>query len=424
MSKLCVTGGIALEGTVEIAGSKNSSLPLLAACLLIPEAVTLVNVPHVYDVQTTLQLLVNMGVSLRQDADDTHTITIDTKNIAEPFVPYDLVKTMRASILALGPLLARFGRARVSLPGGCAIGLRPVDLHIQGLQALGADIAIDQGYIDAVALRGLQGTEFVFEKVTVNGTQNIMMAAVCARGTTTLHHCACEPEVVELAQFLNCCGARITGMGTGTIVIEGVDALHGCAYSVQPDRIETGTYLIAAAITKGSVRLEKTNPSLLQSSLDKLREGGLPITVGEDWIMLERPSAVAKAVDISTAIYPGIPTDMQAQWMVYNAVASGSSVVIENIFENRFMHVQELQRLGADLHLVGNTVYCQGSSFLEGAPVMATDLRASASLVLAGLVAQGMTVIDRIYHIDRGYESLEKKLRQLGARIERITAVE
>lgn len=416
MEKLIVQGGKPLHGEVRISGAKNSVLPILAASLLAAKPVYIGNVPHLHDVTTMMELLGTLGVKLT--INEQLVIEIDSSSLTSVAAPYELVRTMRASILVLGPLLARYGEAQVSLPGGCAIGQRPVDLHIAGLKALGAEIEIKDGNIIAKS-SGLRGAEITFEVVTVTGTENIMMAACLATGTTVLHNAAKEPEVADLANFLNTLGAKITGIGTDTLTIIGVKELGGGKYRVLPDRIETGTYLIAAAITGGKIKVKNTDAKLLEIVLDKLKEAGADIEIGEDWISLDMHGRRPQAVDISTSPFPGFPTDMQAQFTVLNTVATGNSVVSETVFENRFMHVQELKRMGADIHITGNQVMCNGVANLAAAPVMATDLRASASLVLAGLVASGKTVVDRIYHIDRGYECIEEKLLSLGADITR-----
>ena len=417
MDRLEITGGERLSGEIRISGAKNATLPILAAALLAEGPVLLENVPHLNDVTTTVKLLRRMGVEIIFH-DGTH-LEIDAANISEFLAPYELVKTMRASILVLGPLLSRFGRADVSLPGGCAIGARPVNLHVAGLQAMGAKIAIDNGYIRARAER-LHGARLILDTVTVTGTENLMMAAVLAKGETLIENAAREPEVVDLADFLCLMGAQIEGAGTDSISIQGVDSLQGTSYSVMPDRIESGTYLVAAAITGGRVRIKRTRPGHLDAVLMKLEEAGADIQRGLDWIELDMGGRRPAAVDIRTAPYPAFPTDMQAQFCALNAVADGTGTVIETVFENRFMHAQELQRMGAELSVEGNTAIIRGVERLAGAPVMATDLRASASLVLAGLVADGVTVVDRIYHIDRGYECIEEKLCQLGAKIRRL----
>jgi UDP-N-acetylglucosamine 1-carboxyvinyltransferase len=416
MQKLSIHGGVPLSGEVRVAGAKNAALPVLAAALLTSEPVRVSNVPELNDVGTMIRLLERMGVAARRSA---HAVELDASAVSQPFAPYELVKTMRASILALGPLTARFGEARVSLPGGCAIGERPVDLHIKGLAAMGATIAIEAGYIHATASR-LHGARVFMETVTVTGTENLMMAACLARGETVLENAAREPEVVDLARCLIAMGARIKGHGTDVITIEGVERLHGVEHAVMPDRIEAGTFLAAAAATRGDVTLAKAPVASLDAVLGKLREAGARIDVGADSIRL-RMGARPKSVSIRTAPYPGFPTDMQAQFIALNAVAEGTAFVTETIFENRFMHVQELRRLGAAIDIEGNTALVHGVERLTGAAVMATDLRASASLVIAGLVAEGETVIDRIYHLDRGYERIEARLGQLGARIARVS---
>ncbi len=417
MDKLLITGGTPLHGEIRISGAKNAALPIIVATLLADEPVSIGNIPHLNDITTTMELLGRMGVSLT--INERMSIEVDPSTIEHFVAPYELVKTMRASILVLGPLLARFGQAEVSLPGGCAIGSRPVNLHIHGLQAMGADITVENGYIKARANR-LKGAKIVLDVVTVTGTENLMMAATLAEGTTVIENAAKEPEVTDLANFLIAMGAQIEGAGTDTLVIHGVERLHGCSYAVLPDRIETGTYLVAAAVTGGKVRLKDTNPNLLDAVLLKLEEAGAVIDSGDDWIELDMQGRRPKAVDVSTAPYPAFATDMQAQFSVLDAIAEGQGVITETVFENRFMHILELQRMGADITLKGNTAFCKGVESLTGAPVMATDLRASASLVLAGLVARGETVVERIYHIDRGYECIEEKLQQLGARIRRV----
>lgn len=419
MDKLIITGGAALEGEIAISGAKNATLPILAATLLADGPMVIGNVPHLHDVTTTMELLGRMGVELT--VDERMRIEADPRPIRDFYAPYELVKTMRASILVLGPLLARYGEAVVSLPGGCAIGSRPVNLHIDGLRKMGADITVDGGYIRARCER-LQGTQLVMDIVTVTGTENLMMAAALAEGTTLIENAAREPEVVDLAECLNAMGAKVSGAGTDTITVEGVERLEGTRYDVLPDRIETGTYLVAAAMTGGHVKLKDTRPDLLDAVLRKLQTAGADVTCGEDWIELNMNGARAQAVDIHTAPYPAFPTDMQAQFTALNSVAEGVGMITETVFENRFMHVQEMQRMGADIRLEGNTVISKGVKRLTAAPVMATDLRASASLVLAGLVADGETVVDRIYHIDRGYENIEEKLQQLGAKIRRVPA--
>lgn len=417
MDKLEITGGRALAGDVTVSGAKNSALPILCGTLLADSPVVLSNVPHLNDVTTTVKLLTRLGADVVLH--DGVRIEIDPRGTSNFVAPYELVKTMRASILVLGPLVGRYGRADVSLPGGCAIGARPVDLHVSGLRALGAEIEIENGYIRARASR-LRGGRLLLDTVTVTGTENLLMAAVCASGETVIENAAREPEVVDLADFLIAMGAVIEGAGTATIHVQGVETLSGCAYTVMPDRIETGTYLVAAAITGGRVRVRRTRPEHLDAVLQKLAETGARIETGADWIELDMRGERARAVDIRTAPYPAFPTDMQAQFCALNAVAVGSAAIIETIFENRFQHALELQRLGANLKIEGNTVLSRGVDRLTGAEVMATDLRASASLVLAGLAAEGRTVVDRIYHIDRGYECLEEKLSQLGAEIRRL----
>ena len=417
MDKLIITGGGPLNGEIRISGAKNAALPIMAATLLADEPVMVRNIPHLHDITTTMGLLGRMGVQLV--VDETMGVEVDATTIKECIAPYELVKTMRASILVLGPLVSRYGEAIVSLPGGCAIGSRPVNLHITGLEAMGADIRVEGGYIHAKAKR-LKGARIFFDIVTVTGTENIMMAAALADGITTLENAAREPEVVDLANCLNAMGARVRGAGTDTITIEGVERLHGADYSILPDRIETGTYLVGAALTGGRIKVKDTRPDTLLAVLAKLREAGADIETGPDWITLDMHGKRPRAVDVHTAPHPAFPTDMQAQFCALNAVAEGSSTISETVFENRFMHVQELQRLGADIRLEGNVAIISGVERLTGAPVMATDLRASASLVLAGLVAEGDTTVDRIYHIDRGYECIEEKLQQLGARIRRV----
>ena len=417
MDKLIVTGGTPLRGEISISGAKNAALPVLVASLLTNETVSIGNVPHLQDITTTMELLGRMGVRLV--VGDKMVIEADSSQNTSVRAPYELVKTMRASILVLGPLLARFGEAEVSLPGGCAIGSRPVNLHIKGLQAMGAEINLEGGYIRARAKR-LKGARIFMDLVSVTGTENIMMAATLADGTTIIENAAREPEVVDLAKCLMAMGAKIRGAGTDEITIEGVEQLHGAVHDVIPDRIETGTYLVAAAMTGGSVRLRNARPDLLQAVLEKLREAGAVIETGPNWISLDMQGRRPKGVTVRTAPYPAFPTDMQAQFIALNAIAEGSGTVTETIFENRFMHVYELQRMGASIDMEGNTAIVRGVKSLKGAPVMATDLRASASLALAGLVAEGETIVDRIYHIDRGYECIEEKLAQLGARIRRV----
>lgn len=420
MDKLIITGGRRLDGEIRISGSKNSSLPILAATLLADSPVTVGNLPHLQDVTTLIELLGRMGVELV--IDDHLNVEVNASTIQDFQAPYELVKTMRASILVLGPLLAHFGRAIVSLPGGCAIGSRPVDLHLRGLQAMGADIDVVNGYIHAKVKKRLHGARLVLDTVTVTGTENLMMAAALADGVTVIENAAREPEVVDLADCLIKMGARISGAGTDTVTIEGVESLHGTTHNVIPDRIETGTYLIAAAATAGRIKVKDTAPHLLDAVLQKLGEAGAKIELGEDWISLDMEGRRPKAVSMRTAPYPAMPTDMQAQFTALNTVAEGTGTITETVFENRFMHVQEMNRMGANIEVQGNTAICRGVDHLTAAPVMATDLRASASLVIAGLVAQGDTRVDRIYHIDRGYECIEEKLQLLGASIRRVPA--
>ena len=417
MAKILISGGTPLNGEVGISGAKNAVLPILAGCLLADEPVSIGNVPHLNDVTTFIELLGQMGVQLVLD--DRMKMHVDPRTTSTCIAPYDLVRTMRASILVLGPLVARFGQAEVSLPGGCAIGSRPVDQHIRGLQALGAEITVENGYIKARAKR-LKGTRILMDMVTVTGTENIMMAATLAQGTTVIENAAQEPEVVDLANCLIAMGAQIEGAGTSTMVIHGVERLHGAEYEVLPDRIETGTFLVGAAMTGGKVRTRHARADTLDAVLSKLEDAGAHISTGPDWIELDMQGRRPKAVNISTAPYPAFPTDMQAQFTALNCVAEGTGVITETVFENRFMHAHELQRLGADIHLEGNTAVVKGVSEMSGAPIMATDLRASACLVLAGLVAKGDTVVDRVYHIDRGYENIEEKLGVLGAKIRRL----
>jgi UDP-N-acetylglucosamine 1-carboxyvinyltransferase len=417
MDKLLVGGGRRLEGEVRASGAKNAALPILAATLLADEPVGVSNVPHLQDVTTMIGLLGRMGVGVT--VDERMRIEVDPRSISDFVAPYELVRTMRASIVVLGPLVARYGRADVSLPGGCAIGARPVNLHIAGLRAMGADIQIEDGYIRARADR-LHGARIVLETVTVTGTENLLMAATLAAGETVIENAAREPEVVDLADCLIAMGARIRGAGTDRIVVEGVERLGGADHAVLPDRIETGTFLVAGAITRGHVRLRQARPGHLDAVLAKLEEAGARISSGPDWVELDMEGRRPRAVNLRTAPYPAFPTDMQAQFVALNAVAEGTGTIVETIFENRFMHVQEMQRMGADIRLEGNTAIIHGVERLQAAPVMATDLRASASLVLAALAAEGDTLIDRIYHIDRGYECIEEKLSQLGAAIRRV----
>lgn len=419
MDKLRIQGGTPICGEVKISGAKNSALPILAATLLTRSRMCIGNLPHLHDITTMLELLGCMGAQVSVDED--MRVEVDTTKVHSHIAPYDLVRTMRASILVLGPLLACYGKAEVSLPGGCAIGSRPVDLHIQGMQALGAEVEVADGYIKATVPNGrLTGGRIIFDTVTVTGTENVMMAAALAKGITVIDNAAREPEIVDLANFLNAMGAKIKGAGSDSIEIEGVEELTGCSYDVMPDRIETGTYLVAAAITGGKVKTRHTDPKILEVVLKKLEEAGATIRTGEDWIELDMQGKRPKAVNVKTAPHPAFPTDMQAQFVVLNAIAQGSAQVIETIFENRFMHAQELIRMGADIRIEGNTAFIKGKERLHGAPVMATDLRASASLVLAALVADGETDVNRIYHIDRGYECIEEKFQCLGANIRRV----
>ncbi|MCH8080298.1 MAG: UDP-N-acetylglucosamine 1-carboxyvinyltransferase [Proteobacteria bacterium] len=417
MDKLIIKGGRPLEGEISISGAKNAALPILAATLLADDPVNISNVPHLHDVTTTIGLLARMGSELT--IDERMNLEVDSTNIKEFSAPYELVKTMRSSILVLGPLLAKYGKADVSLPGGCAIGSRPVNIHLQGLQSMGANIRVEGGYIRATAKR-LKGVHLTMDIVTVTGTENLMMAATLAEGKTVLENAAREPEVSDLANCLISMGAKIKGAGTDRIEIEGVETLSGTDYRIMPDRIETGTYLVAAAMTGGKIKLKDTKPEILDAVLTKLTEAGASIETDENTISLDMKGQRPRAVDIHTVPFPGFPTDMQAQFTAMNCIATGSGAITESVFENRFMHVQELQRMGANLKLEGNTAISTGVNGLTGAPVMATDLRASASLVLAGLVAKGDTVVDRIYHIDRGYETIEEKLTQLGAHIRRV----
>lgn len=419
MDKLLITGGKKLTGELTVSGAKNAALPILAATLLSDTPVTIGNIPHLHDITTTMELLGCMGVQL--SVDEKLNIEVNSNTITKLEAPYELVRTMRSSILVLGPLLARFGQADVSLPGGCAIGARPVDIHLAGLEKMGAEVKVENGYIHAKATR-LQGCRLILEQVTVTGTENLLMAATLAEGTTIIENAAREPEVNDLAHFLNKMGAKISGIGTDVLTIEGVERLgiKDLHYSVLPDRIEAGTYLVAAAITCGKIKLKKIQPILLDAVLAKLEEAGAEITTGEDWIKLDMHGKRPKAVSIRTAPFPAFPTDMQAQFTAMNCIAEGVSTITETVFENRFMHVQEMQRMGANIKLESNTAICTGVEKLTAAPVMATDLRASASLVLAGLVGEGETLVDRIYHIDRGYDHIEEKLSQLGAIIRRI----
>ena len=419
MDKLIISGGHRLDGEIRISGAKNAALPILAATLLASAPVTVCNLPHLHDITTMIELFGRMGI--QPVIDEKLSVEIDPRTIQTLVAPYDLVKTMRASILVLGPMVAHFGEAEVALPGGCAIGSRPVDLHIRGLEALGAEITVEDGYIKAKAPEGgLRGGNFFFDIVSVTGTENIMMAATLAKGRTVLENSAREPEIVDLANCLIAMGAKITGAGTDTIIIDGVEKLGGAIYKVMPDRIETGTYLVAAAVTGGRVKLKDTDPTILEAVLSKLQEAGAEITTGEDWIELNMHGKRPKAVSVRTAPYPAFPTDMQAQFIALNALAEGTGTVIETIFENRFMHALEMQRMGAKIQIEGNTAIVTGIPQLKAAPVMATDLRASASLVIAALMAEGDTLIDRIYHIDRGYECIEEKMQLLGAKIRRV----
>ncbi len=420
MEKFIITGcQQSLTGVVKVSGSKNAALPILAATLLTAKPVNIGNVPYLKDVSTILDLLKRLGAQV-EISKNLQQVMINAQAVNNTQAPYELVKTMRASIVVLGPLLARFGKAEVSLPGGCAIGTRPVDIHLDGMRALGAEIEIKNGFIHAQVAGRLRGTELNLEKVTVTGTENLMMAATLAEGRTIIHNAACEPEVVDLANFLNTIGAKIQGAGTSTLVIDGVESLEGGSHYVMPDRIESGTYLVAAAMTRGKIRLESAHPETLIATLEKLGEAGAKIDSGANWVTLDMQGQQPIAVDIDTAPYPFFATDMQAQFMAMNTVAKGRSTVTENVFENRFMHVNELQRMGARIQVQGKQAICEGLEYLTGAPVMATDLRASAGLVLAGLMATGETIIDRIYHIDRGYDSIEQKLRALGAQIQRV----
>lgn len=419
MDKLIVSGGHRLDGEIRISGAKNAALPILAATLLASEPVTVCNLPHLHDITTMIELFGRMGIE--PVIDEKLSVEIDPRTIKTLIAPYDLVKTMRASILVLGPMVAHFGQAEVALPGGCAIGSRPVDLHIRGLEALGAEITVEDGYIKAKAPEGgLRGGHFFFDIVSVTGTENILMAATLAKGRTVLENAAREPEIIDLADCLIAMGAKIQGAGTDTITIDGVEKLGGARYNVMPDRIETGTYLVAAAVTGGRVKLKDTDPTILEAVLAKLQEAGAEITTGKDWIELNMHGKRPKAVNVRTAPYPAFPTDMQAQFIALNALAEGTGTVIETIFENRFMHALEMQRMGAKIQIEGNTAIVTGIPELKAAPVMATDLRASASLVIAGLMAKGDTLIDRIYHIDRGYECIEEKMQLLGAKIRRV----
>ncbi len=418
MDKLIITGGVRLDGEIRVSGAKNSALPILAATLLADTPVTVCNLPHLHDITTMFELFGCMGIDLL--VDEKMNVEVHASTIKQLRAPYELVKTMRASILVLGPILARYGRAEVSLPGGCAIGSRPVDLHIRGLQKMGADVIVEDGYIKATVNGRLKGAKISMDTVTVTGTENILMAAALAEGETIIENAAREPEVVDLAECLITMGAKISGHGSDTIRIQGVKKLKGCSYTVLPDRIEAGTYLIATAATQGRIRLKDVQPDIMDAILVKLREAGATVEWGKDWIELNMHGQKPKAVDLKTAPFPAMPTDIQAQFTALNAIAEGTGHVTETIFENRFMHIEEMKRMGADVTIEGNTVIVRGVNKLKAAPVMATDLRASASLVIAGLVADGNTEIERIYHIDRGYECIEEKLRQLGANIQRI----
>ena len=417
MDKFLIRGGNVLNGTVKISGAKNAALPLLAAMILAETPITLTNVPHLKDVNTLVKLIAGLGITMKYEGD---TVVADTSTLDNYFAPYELVKTMRASILVLGPLLARYGEAKVSLPGGCAIGSRPVDQHLKALEALGAEIEVEAGYVLAKVDGRLKGGEVVFDMVTVGGTENILMAAVLAEGTTTIRNAAREPEITDLANLLNKMGAKISGIDTDTLIVEGVESLQGCEYAVVADRIETGSYLAAAAITGGKIKTTHTDPNLMEAVLEKFEEMGAEVTRGEDWIELDMQGKRPKAVSFRTLPHPEFPTDMQAQIMAVNVLGLGFATISETIFENRFMHVPELCRMGANIQVEGNDATVTGVEKLQGAPVMATDLRASFSLVIAALAAEGETVVDRIYHIDRGYEDVEAKLQSLGADIQRI----
>ena len=420
MDKLLIKGGVCLQGEIRIAGAKNSALPILASTLLTHETVQICNLPHLFDITTMIELLGCMGVE--PVIDEKLNVEVNSSTIKHFSAPYELVKTMRASILVLGPLLARYGEAEVALPGGCAIGSRPVNLHISALQAMGADIVVEDGYIKASVDGRLKGAHIFMDIVTVTGTENVMMAATLADGVTIIENAAREPEVVDLANCLVKMGAIISGQGSDTLTITGVQELFGCSYSVMPDRIETGTYLIAAAATRGHIKVKDTRPDILEAVLSKLEQAGADIKVGENWIELNMHGKRPKSVSLRTAPYPAFPTDMQAQFTALNAIADGTGSITETVFENRFMHVHEMNRMGADIVVEGNTVIVKGVDTLKGAPVMATDLRASASLIIAGLVSDNETVVDRIYHIDRGYECIEEKLQLLGAKIRRVPA--
>ncbi|MGB3725586.1 MAG: UDP-N-acetylglucosamine 1-carboxyvinyltransferase [Glaciecola sp.] len=419
MDKLSIQKSPPLHGTVRISGAKNAALPVLISSLLASSECTFTNVPNLRDINTTLLLLKDFGASINQVNSDT--VEIDASKLDSVTASYELVRTMRASILVLGPLLAKYGRANVSLPGGCAIGARPVNLHLDGLEKMGAKVDVEEGYVRASVIGRLQGARIFMDIVSVGATENLMMAAALAEGETILENAAREPEIVDLANCINAMGGNVSGAGTDKITIQGVETLHGCTYDILPDRIETGTFLVAAAVSKGSIRCEKAAPDTLDAVISKLRQAGATIETGNDWISLDMQGKSPKAVNLKTMPHPGFPTDMQAQFVTLNAVAEGAGVISETIFENRFMHVPELQRMGAKIELEGNNAVTQGSSVLNGAQVMATDLRASASLVIAGLVADGETIVDRIYHLDRGYEAIEAKLGALGANIKRIS---
>jgi len=418
LDKLEIHGGVPLRGEIRIAGAKNSALPIMASTLLTKDTVKVGNLPHLYDITTMLELLGCMGVE--SIVGEKLGVEISSGTIRHFNAPYELVKTMRASILVLGPMLAHYGEAQVALPGGCAIGSRPVNLHLAALKKMGADITVEDGYIKARTNGRLKGAHIFMDLVTVTGTENLMMAACLADGVTIIENAAREPEVVDLAHCLRAMGADIAGEGTDTIKINGVKTLHGCEYNVMPDRIETGTYLIAVAATRGKIKVKDTRPSILEAVLSKLEEAGAQIDIGEDWIALDMKGQRPRAVSLTTAPYPAFPTDMQAQFTALNAVAEGTGTITETVFENRFMHVHEMNRMGADLKVEGNTVLVNGKEILKGAPVMATDLRASASLIIAGLMSESQTTVDRIYHIDRGYECIEEKLQLLGAKIKRL----
>ncbi len=426
MQKIVVEGGVPLSGEVQISGAKNAVLPILCATLLADEPMAISNVPHLHDVVTTAKLLAGLGAEITIDQGtigkgSESGIVVDPRSVNSHVAPYELVKTMRASVLVLGPLLAKYGAAEVSLPGGCAIGSRPVDLHIKGMQALGAEVSVDHGFIKARVNGRLKGGRVVFDMVSVGATENVLMAAALADGTSVLENAAMEPEIVDLAECLRAMGARIEGAGSGRIVVHGVERLHGGSHAVVPDRIEAGTFLVAAAMTGGRITARGTRPDTMDAVLDKLREAGAAVEVDGDRVLLDMQGRRPRAINLTTAPHPGFPTDMQAQFMAMNCIADGVGVMIETIFENRFMHVQELQRLGADIRVEGHTAIVRGVPRLSGAPVMATDLRASASLILAGLVADGETTIDRIYHLDRGYENIEEKLSGLGAKSKRVS---